>query len=124
MTVTDTGLPTIFVDARDVGIPLDQLLSHPAVLEADTSAMQRLEKIRYESSQLASSLKAKFSPPAPKICLVHPRVAYQTTGGQKLKAPEMDVVIRALSNGVSHFRITTVTRPLWSGSQRVNDVLI
>ncbi|PWN39480.1 hypothetical protein IE81DRAFT_335595 [Ceraceosorus guamensis] len=109
VTVTDTGLPTIFVDARDLRIPLDQLVDHPSVLETDGELMRRLEKIRYEASQLSASLSSKFSPPAPKICLVHPKAAYKTTGGQSIEASEMDVLIRALSNGQVHRTVPATT---------------
>ncbi|CEH15576.1 hypothetical protein CBOM_03873 [Ceraceosorus bombacis] len=109
VTVTDTGLPTIFVDARDLHIPLAQLLDHPSVLESDGELMRRLEKIRYEASQLSTSLSSKFSPPAPKICLVHPKAAYKTTGGQSIEASEMDVLIRALSNGQVHRTVPATT---------------
>ena len=101
VSIVDTGLPVVFVSASSLRIPLSSLLEHPQAIDANTELKAKLERVRQAACTLTPELQAKLSPPAPKICVVHPRCKYTTTGGEMLSADSMDVMVRAVSTGVS-----------------------
>lgn len=99
VTIIDTGLPVVFVSAKSLDIPLSSLLEHPASIDSNAELMAKLEQIRQRACSLAPGLR--LSPPSPKLCVVHPRCNYITTGGQKVSKESMDLLIRTVSTGVS-----------------------
>lgn len=111
ISVVNAGLPVIFVRASDLGISFEQLTQHPAKLEADAAVMQRIEHLRSTASKLAPSLASLYTPSsaAPKVCLLHPRAAYSTTGGQQVDATSMDCLVRTISVGQIHRTVPATT---------------
>lgn len=111
ISVVNAGLPVIFVRASDLGISFEQLTQHPAKLEADAAVMQRIEHLRLTASKLAPSLASLYTPSsaAPKVCLLHPRAAYSTTGGQQVDATSMDCLVRTISVGQIHRTVPATT---------------
>ncbi|PWN89916.1 DUF453-domain-containing protein [Acaromyces ingoldii] len=109
ISIVDTGLPVIFVSALDLSIPLSDLVQHPAAIDSNRALMDRLERIRFQASQLTPDLASKFSPPAPKICVVHPAASYKTTGGQEVTADETDLLARTVSVHQLHRTIPATT---------------
>jgi 2-methylaconitate cis-trans-isomerase PrpF len=100
VSIVDTGLPVVFVSAKSLDIPLSSLLDHPAAIDSNKDLMAKLEQVRQRACTLSPNLK--ISPPSPKLCVVHPRCEYITTGGQKVAKDSMDLLIRTVSTGVSH----------------------
>ena len=111
-SLIDVALPVVFVMAGDLGLAGTEL---PAVLEADATAMARLEAIRR-----AASVRMGIAPgPAaagelgtvPKVALVSAPAAYATLSGRQLAESEMDLAVRMISMGQPH-RATPITGAL------------
>lgn len=94
----------VFVSAKSLGIPLSSLLEHPAAIDSNKDLMARLEQVRQRACSLAPNLR--LSPPSPKLCVVHPRCQYSTTGGHTISEDSMDLLIRTVSTGVSHLAVS------------------
>lgn len=109
VSVVDAGLPVIFVSAQSLGIPLSSLIAPPQTIDSNRPLMDLLERVREAASHLTPSLAAKFSPPAPKICVLHPRATYTSSGGQVIHESEMDLVARTVSVGQMHRTIPATT---------------
>jgi hypothetical protein len=111
VSIVDAGLPVIFVRASDLGVDFDQLTSHPASLDADLGLMQRIEALRKAASSLDPSLTGLYFPgsAAPKVCLLHPRATYRTTGSTEVRGEEVDCLARAISVGQFHRTIPATT---------------
>lgn len=111
VSIFDAGLPVIFVHARSLDVELEHLISHPASLDADPALMQRIEDIRRIASQLTPELSATYFPgsAAPKVCLLHEKVPYKSTGGQDVALAEYDCLIRSVSVGQFHRTIPATT---------------
>lgn len=61
-----------------------------------------MELLRVAASRLTPQLSHTLSPSAPKICIVWPSAGYTTTGGVKVNADQVDVVVRGVSVGNFH----------------------
>ena len=107
VTVINAGLPTVFVSSSclsSVLNPAELASLSPADLDANVPLMTLLENLRIASAALTPWLQKTLSPSAPKICIVHPTPAggYTNTGGERIPAGDMDVLIRAVSVGNLH----------------------
>ncbi|CAO1618510.1 unnamed protein product [Parajaminaea phylloscopi] len=111
VSIVDAGLPVIFVHAADLGLDLSKLAAHPATLDSDIELMQKVEELRRCASQLNDYLASLYfeGSAAPKVCVLHERADYQTTGGQAVKAKDMDCIARAISVGQFHRTIPATT---------------
>ena len=102
VSIVQAGLPTVFVHAADLGVSSDQIVQPAHVLDTDTQLHERIEALRYQAAQCAPDLQRQWSMSAPKVCLVHPRTAYTTSGGTHVPANAMDILVRAVSVGNFH----------------------
>lgn len=102
VTVVDTGLPVVFVHAADLHVPPEQIVQTAAELDADPALKARIEAVRQQAAHLTPALTAQLSLSAPKVCLVHPRTPYTTSGGVHVAADDMDILVRAVSVGQVH----------------------
>lgn len=102
ISVVQVGLPTVFVQATDLGISPQQITQSASVLDTDTALRGRVEALRFQAAQCSPELQKLWSPSAPKVCIVHPRMAYTTSGGEHVRAEDMDILVRAVSVGNFH----------------------
>ncbi|PKI85279.1 hypothetical protein MVES_001301 [Malassezia vespertilionis] len=102
VTVIDAGLPTVFVHAADLGASSAQMAGPAAALDTDRALHARIESVRQQAARLTPALAAGLCLSAPKVCLVHPRAPYTTSGGVAIAAEDMDVLVRAVSVGDAH----------------------
>ena len=107
VTVIDAGLPTIFVASSSLASVVDPSAlprMSPSELDANEGLMALLDALRNAAAALTPALQRALSPSAPKICIVHPtpREGYASTGGEVVRAEDMDVLIRAVSVGNLH----------------------
>ena len=124
VSMVDVGLPTIFVHAKDLGVPPEQIIQPAHVLDSDKKLLARIEAVRYQAAQCAPQLSNSWSPSAPKVCLVHPRTAYTTSGGTQVRADDMDILVRAVSVGNFHRSImATALSALAVGSTHPDSVV-
>ena len=109
VSIVDAGLPVVFVDAKSLGLSDAQFTAHVAELDSDSAMHERAERLRRSAAQLTPELKSVLSPGAPKICMVHPRVAYKSSSGTEVAADAADVLIRAISVGNVHRSVPATT---------------
>lgn len=102
VSIVDTGLPVVFVHAADLQVPPERIVQTAAQLDADPDLLARVEMVRQQAARLSPKLTAQLCLSAPKVCLVHPRTAYTTSGGQYVAKNDMDLLVRAVSVGQVH----------------------
>ncbi|MFA7085775.1 MAG: 2-methylaconitate cis-trans isomerase PrpF [Aliarcobacter sp.] len=97
-TMITAGIPTIFLNASDIGYKGTELQSD---INSDAQALARFEKIRSYGALkmgLISDLKeAETRQHTPKIAFVAPKSDFTTSSAKEVKASEIDLHVRALS---------------------------
>ncbi|WP_425089681.1 PrpF domain-containing protein [Stappia sp.] len=111
-TMIDAAVPSVFVDAGDVG---GDAGADPADIDADAALMARLEEIRCAASVrmgLTGDLDAAARRMAtPKVAMVGKAGAYRDLSGTLHPAESHDLQIRMISAGQAH-RAVPVTGAL------------
>jgi probable AcnD-accessory protein PrpF len=97
-TLINAGIPTIFLNAQELGYTGCEL--------QDAAALARLETIRAHGA-LRMGLIQHLSEAAtrqhtPKIALVAPPASYTASSGKPIAAADVDLLVRALSMGKLH----------------------
>ena len=102
-TLINAGIPTIFVNARDIGYTGTEL--QPAI-NGDRAALQRFEAIRawgaVRMGLIQDVSQAAGRQHTPKIAFVAPPASYLASSGRPVQAGEVDLLVRALSMGQLH----------------------
>jgi len=102
-TMINAGIPTIFVNAADIGYTGTELQED---INGSPEALVKFETIRaYGALQmgLIKSLdEAGKRQHTPKIAFVAPPADYTASSGKKVSASEIDLLVRALSMGKLH----------------------
>ncbi|GGO69602.1 2-methylaconitate cis-trans isomerase PrpF [Bowmanella pacifica] len=102
-TLINAGIPTIFVNAKDIGYTGMELQDD---INADQAALARFELIRAYGA-LKMGLISHISEAAtrahtPKIAFVAPPLNYMASSGKAVHAKDIDLLVRALSMGKLH----------------------
>jgi probable AcnD-accessory protein PrpF len=102
-TLINAGIPTIFLNARDLGCTGTEL---QAAINDDPRALARFEALRAHGAlkmgligELAGAATRQHTP---KIAFVAPPADYTASSGRPVKAGEIDLLVRALSMGKLH----------------------
>ncbi|MPW44078.1 2-methylaconitate cis-trans isomerase PrpF [Acinetobacter guerrae] len=102
-TFINAGIPTIFLNAADLGYTGTELQE---AINSDTQALARFEKIRaYGAVQMgliSDISEAAARQHTPKIAFVAPANSYQSSSGKMVEAQHVDLLVRALSMGKLH----------------------
>ena len=103
VTMINAGIPTIFVNARDIGYTGSELQSD---INSDPKALAMFETIRAHGA-LRMGLIDTFEEAAkrqhtPKVAFVAPPAAYVSSSGKPVAAQDVDLLVRALSMGKLH----------------------
>jgi len=102
-TMINAGIPTIFVNAEDIGYQGTEL--QPAI-NGDPEALARFELIRAHGAVKMGLIKtpeeAANRGHTPKVAFVAPPKDYVSSSGKDIKAGDVDVLVRALSMGKLH----------------------
>lgn len=102
-TLINAGIPTIFVDAEEVGCRGTEL---QAAINDDGAALARFEAIRVAGALRMGLItmpeEAARRQHTPKIAFVSPPRDYLSSSGKPVKAGEVDLLVRALSMGKLH----------------------
>jgi len=97
-TMITAGIPTIFVNAHEIGYKGTELQSD---INADKKALERFEKIRIAGALKMGLIKdakeAQTKQHTPKIAFVSPASNFITSSGKEVKENEIDLHVRALS---------------------------
>ncbi len=102
-TLIQAGIPTIFLRAADLGCTGTEL---QPVLNGDPAALARFEAIRawgaVQMGLIGDVVEAATRQHTPKIAFVAPPVDHVVAGGRRVRAAEVDLLVRALSMGRLH----------------------
>ncbi|MBB6558243.1 putative AcnD-accessory protein PrpF [Acidovorax soli] len=102
-TLINAGIPTIFVNAADIGYTGTELQD---AINGDAQALARFETIRAHGAvrmgliqDIAEAAKRQHTP---KVAFVAPPASYTASSGKAVQAAEVDLLVRALSMGKLH----------------------
>ena len=102
-TLINAGIPTVFVDAADLGYTGAELQD---AINGDAQALARFEVLRAHGALKMGLIKdiaeAAQRQHTPKIAFVAPPVEYVASSGKTIRAGEVDLLVRALSMGKLH----------------------
>ncbi|MBH3338461.1 2-methylaconitate cis-trans isomerase PrpF [Pseudomonas mendocina] len=102
-TMITAGIPTIFVNAEDIGYQGTELRE---AINGDPAQLARFEQIRIAGALRMGLIKtaeeAATRQHTPKVAFVSPPKDYRTSSGKEVKAGETDLLVRALSMGKLH----------------------
>ncbi len=102
-TLINAGIPTIFVNAADLGYSGTEL---QGAVNDDPAALKRLEALRaigaVRMGLIGSVGEAARRQHTPKIAFVAPPADHVTSSGRAVAASEIDLLVRALSMGKLH----------------------
>jgi 2-methylaconitate isomerase len=102
-TMISAGIPTVFVNAADIGYAGTELRE---AINTDPAALARFEQIRVAGALRMGLIKtaeeAATRQHTPKVAFVAPPLDYTASSGKKICASEIDLLVRALSMGKLH----------------------
>ena len=102
-TLINAGIPTIFLNAADIGCSGTEL---QGAINGDPAALARFETIRawgaVKMGLIREVSEAATRQHTPKIAFVAPPADYFASSGKAVRAAEVDLLVRALSMGQLH----------------------
>ena len=102
-TLINAGIPTIFLNARDVGCTGTELQD---AINGDAAALARFEAIRawgaVKMGLVHDVAEAATRQHTPKLAFVAPPADYVASSGTAVRAADIDLLVRALSMGKLH----------------------
>ncbi len=102
-TMINAGIPTIFVNAADIGYTGSELQD---AINSDAKALAMFETLRAHGAVRMGLIKdvseAAKRQHTPKIAFVAPAADYVSSSGKRIAAKEIDLQVRALSMGKLH----------------------
>ncbi|KFL37250.1 2-methylaconitate cis-trans isomerase PrpF [Arenimonas donghaensis] len=102
-TMINSGIPTIFVRAKDIGYTGTELQD---AINGDPAALARFETIRAYGAVRMGLIKDVAEAPkrqhTPKIAFVAPATDHVVSSGKAIAAGDIDLCVRALSMGKLH----------------------
>lgn len=102
-TMISAGIPTVFVNAADIGYQGTELRE---AINNDPAQLERFEKIRVAGALrmglIQTPEEALKRQHTPKIAFVSPPKSYTASSGKAIDAADVDLLVRALSMGKLH----------------------
>ncbi|WP_165088243.1 2-methylaconitate cis-trans isomerase PrpF [Neisseria yangbaofengii] len=102
-TMINAGIPTIFLNAADLGYTGTELQDD---INNDPAALEKLETIRaygaVKMGLIQDVAEAATRAHTPKVAFVAPPADYTASGGKAIKAGDIDLLVRAMSMGKLH----------------------
>ena len=102
-TMINSGIPTIFVNAADIGYQGTELQKD---INSDAEALAKFETMRaygaVKMGLISDISEAAARQHTPKIAFVAPATDYEASSGKQISAADIDVCVRALSMGKLH----------------------
>jgi probable AcnD-accessory protein PrpF len=102
-TLINAGIPTIFLNAKDIGYTGTELQGN---INEDQAALARFEALRAHGAvrmglirDMAEAVQRQHTP---KIAFVAPPAGYTASSGKRIEAGDIDLLARALSMGKLH----------------------
>ncbi len=102
-TMINAGIPTIFVNAKDIGYDGTELQE---AINGDTKALAMFETIRAYGAVRMGLIQhideASKRQHTPKVAFLAPPVDYAASSGKRISSADIDLLVRALSMGKLH----------------------
>lgn len=102
-TMITAGIPTIFINAADIGYRGNELQGD---INSDPAALQRFEAIRTAGALrmgiIRDAAEIASRQHSPKVAMVAPPMDFVSSAGKSVSASEMDLQVRAMSMGKMH----------------------
>jgi 2-methylaconitate isomerase len=102
-TLINAGIPTIFLNAADIGYTGTELQKD---INSDAAALERFETIRawgaVKMGLISDIAEAAGRQHTPKIAFCAPPATYVSSSGKTVSAEDIDVCVRAMSMGKLH----------------------
>jgi len=102
-TLINAGIPTIFLNAADIGYKGTELQDH---INGDPKALAMFETIRAHGALkmglISDPAQAAQRQHTPKVAFVAPPAEYTASSGRQVQAGDIDLLVRALSMGKLH----------------------
>ncbi|MDX1498115.1 MAG: 2-methylaconitate cis-trans isomerase PrpF, partial [Salinisphaeraceae bacterium] len=102
-TMINAGIPTIFVNAADIGYKGTELQDD---INSDEAALARFEIIRAHGAVkmglVSDASEAAARQHTPKVAFVSPAADYSASSGKQVTTADIDLNVRALSMGKLH----------------------
>ena len=102
-TMINAGIPTIFLNAADIGYSGTEL---QGAINGDAEALSRFEKIRAHGAVKMGLIEhadeAARRQHTPKVAFVAGPAGYTASSGKEVAAADIDLLVRALSMGLLH----------------------
>ncbi|MGE6447330.1 2-methylaconitate cis-trans isomerase PrpF [Pseudoalteromonas tetraodonis] len=102
-TMINAGIPTIFVNASDIGYSGTELQDD---INADDAALTKLETIRaygaVKMGLINTINEAQARQHTPKVAFVAAPLNYKSSSGKQVNATDIDLLVRAMSMGKLH----------------------
>ncbi|TMO26520.1 2-methylaconitate cis-trans isomerase PrpF [Pseudoalteromonas sp. S4741] len=102
-TMINAGIPTIFVNASDIGYTGTELQDD---INADEAALTKLESIRAHGAVKMGLIntinEAQARQHTPKVAFVAAPLNYKSSSGKQVNASDIDLLVRAMSMGKLH----------------------
>lgn len=102
-TLINAGIPTIFVNAQDLGYQGTELQGQ---INGDPAALAKLESLRAHGAVkmglITELAEAETRQHTPKVAWVGPAQGYTASSGKEISADQVDLVVRAMSMGQLH----------------------
>lgn len=103
VTMINAGIPTIFLNAKDLGFSGTELQQD---INSNQEILSKLEKIRaygaVKMGLIADIKEAETRQHTPKIAWVAPSADYTASSGKAVSAGDIDLLARAMSMGQLH----------------------
>ncbi|MEI6859974.1 MAG: 2-methylaconitate cis-trans isomerase PrpF [Shewanella sp.] len=102
-TMINAGIPTIFVNAEDIGYRGDELQE---AINGDAKALEMFESLRaigaVKMGLISHVDEAASRQHTPKIAFVSPACSYTSSSGKQIECSHINLNVRALSMGKLH----------------------
>ncbi|WP_454829667.1 2-methylaconitate cis-trans isomerase PrpF [Pseudoxanthomonas wuyuanensis] len=102
-TMINAGIPTIFVNAADIGYTGSELQD---AINGDAKALAMFETVRAHGAMrmglIGDASEAAQRQHTPKVAFVAPPADYRSSSGKTVHAADTDLLVRALSMGKLH----------------------
>ncbi|UZJ58732.1 2-methylaconitate cis-trans isomerase PrpF [Pseudomonas sp. KU26590] len=102
-TMINAGIPTIFVNARDIGYSGSELQD---AINSDPKALNMFETIRaygaVRMGLIGTVEEAATRQHTPKVAFVAPPAQYLSSSGKRVTTEDTDLLVRAMSMGKLH----------------------
>jgi 2-methylaconitate isomerase len=125
VSMVDAAKPCVIVRARDIGLTGTEL---PESLDTNTAVLARLEAIRRAGAiamgLVATEDEARKSRGIPAVGFVAPPMDAPTLSGETIRAGEVDLTARFISNGQPHRALPVTSSLCTAVAARITGTLV